>query len=422
MLERQVLSSLIRRDAWLKYGGLFDTHFFSTEVYRTLFQMIRSFWSGYDGDAGEIPKALLTANIESEITSSDTEATLKKTLSLLYADEYDHDLVDGLVRDVLSRWRTQDYLVSAAQELEDGGLDLHALSSKLSTLARATEQEREEEEHPVDELLALVTAETTETVYPTGLSDLDFQLRGGLWAGEEGIVLAPSFRGKTWALVHFGCESLSRGTPVQHHTCEISRRRTAIRYYQNLLNKSRLQVLEHPDEAQDKLKEMLLPRWSIKDWSGSAPTTARIRREVQEFVEVCDVPPLIVIDYIDLVLPADRRLEGRFALTAVAQELREIAAEFGVGVWTATQANRPSWTKSNVEMSDVSEAIGKVEKADVIITLNQTSEEKACGTMRFNIEKARERVISQHIIPSIALSEVQRFADVTDGMDGGDAR
>lgn len=417
MLERQVLSSLIRRDAWLRFGGLFDAHFFSTEVYRTLFRMIRSFWAGYEGEAPEIPKALLFAKIEGEITSPDEEATLKKTLDLIFNEEHDLELVDGLVRDVLFRWRTQDYLVSAAQELEDGGLDLHSLASKLSTLARATELEREEEPDLVEEALALLEAESTGIVYPTGLADLDFQLRGGLWAGEEGILLAPSFRGKTWALVHFGAVSLRSGTPIQHHTCEISRRRTAIRYYQNLLRKSRLQILEHPDESRDLLQEMELPRWSIKDWSGSAPTTARIRREVQEFVEKCDVPPLIVIDYIDLVLPADRRLEGRFALTAVAQELREIAAEFGVGVWTATQANRPSWSKNNIEMSDVSEAIGKVEKADVILTLNQTAEEKSCGTMRFNIEKARERVISKHIIPTVALSEIQRFEDVTDGFD-----
>jgi KaiC/GvpD/RAD55 family RecA-like ATPase len=415
MLERQVLTSLIRRDAWLRFGGLFDAHFFSTETYRTIFRMIRSFWAGYDGDATEIPKALLFGKIESEVKSDDTEATLKKTLDLIFEDDLDFELVDGLVRDVLFRWRTQDYLVSAAQELEDGGLDLHSLVSKFNALARATEAEQEDEPSLVDEALALLESEAASHVYPTGLAELDFQLKGGLWAGEEGIILAPSFRGKTWALVHFGAEALRQGTPVQHHTCEISRRRTGIRYYQNLLNSSRLQILEHPVTVAEKLQDLSLPQWSIKDWSGSAPTTSKIRREVQDFVEKCDKPPLIVVDYMDLTLPADRKLEGRFALTAVAQELREIAAEFGVGLWTATQANRPSWSKSHVEMSDVSEAIGKVEKADLIVTLNQTSEEKSCGTMRFIIEKARERVISKHIIPTVALSEVQRFDDVPDG-------
>lgn len=415
MLERQILTALIRKDSWLKYGGLFATHFFSTDSYRVLYSIIERCWSGYEGSSEVLPKNLMVARIEEETPTPEHEGSLKRTLDLLLEEDYDEDLVDGLVRDVLYRWRTQDFLVSAAQELEDGSLDLYSLAAKLSALARATDSETEEETSLVEEASTLLADEAVGTVYTTGLEGLDLQLKGGLWAGEEGIVLAPSFRGKTWALVHFGVTSLLRGTPVQHHTCEISRRRTAIRYYQSMLSKGRLWILDNRMETQARLEEFNLPKWSIKDHSGGVITTARIRKEVSEFVDQCDSPPLIVIDYIDLIAPANRKLEGRFALTAVAQELREIAAEFGVGVWTATQANRPSWDKSIVKMSDVSEAIGKVEKADVIVTLNQTAEEKACGTMRFVIEKARERVISTHIIPSVAISETQQFKDVTDG-------
>lgn len=415
MLERQILAALLRKDSWIRYGGLFATHFFSTETYRSLFQLIERTWAGYEGDSDIIPKNLLIARIEDNSPSPEREGSLKRTLDLLLEEEYDEELVDGLVKDVLYRWRTQDFLVSAAQELEDGQLDLYALSAKLSALARATDTESSEEGNLVEEASDLLTDETTGVVYTTGLAELDFQLKGGLWAGEEGIVLAPSFRGKTWALVHFGATALKRGTPVQHHTCEISRRRTAIRYFQSMLGRSRLWVLENPAETQAALKSLSLPEWSIRDHSGGSITTARIRKEVAEFVDKCDDPPLIIVDYIDLIAPSNRKLEGRFALTAIAQELREIAAEFGVGVWTATQANRPSWDKQVVKMSDVSEAIGKVEKADVIVTLNQTADEKACGTMRFVIEKARERVVSTHIIPAVALSETQQFADVTDG-------
>lgn len=419
MLERQILAALIRQDSWLKYGGLFAAHFFSTDTYRQLYSLIERTWSGYEGTSTVIPRNLLTARIEETALTPEHEGSLKKTLDLLLEEDFDAELVDGLVKDVLYRWRTQDFLVSAAQELEDGGLDLYSLSSKLSALARAVDAESVEEDSLIDSALSLLEEESVGTVYTTGLEELDFQLKGGLWEGEEGIVIAPSFRGKTWALVHFGATSLLGGTPVQHHTCEISRRRTAIRYYQSMLTKGRLWILENKTETQAMLRDRNLPEWSIRDHSGGCVTTSRIRKEVGEFVDKCDTAPLIVIDYIDLLAPSNRKLEGRFALTAIAQELREIAAEFGVGLWTATQANRPSWDAAIVKMSDVSEAIGKVEKADVIITLNQTAEEKACSAMRFVIEKARERVLSKHIIPSVALSETQQFRDVTDGFDGG---
>lgn len=415
MLERTVLTSLLHREHWLKFGGLFDTHFFSTESYRDLFDLVRSIWGEYDGDAVDIPKEILFSRIENRATSPEKEEVLKKTVELCLSSEIDQDLLEQTVQDVLLQWRTKDYLVSAAQDLETGVVDLYALSSKFLSLAKAVEAEREVEESLVEDASAVLRSENLVRTYSTGLEELDDQLGGGLWAGEEGIIIAPSFRGKTWALVHIGATNLRAGVPVQHHTHEISRRRVAIRYYQSILTKKRLWVMANPDEVTNQLRSLDLPRWSIRDHSSGGVSTAKIRKEVGEFVELCDSPPLIIVDYLDLIAPADRRLEGRFALTAVAQELREIAAEFNVGIWTATQANRPSWEKRDVRMSDVSEAIGKVEKADVIITLNQTAEEKLCSTMRWYVDKARERVVKKPECAALAMSEEQQFLDLPDG-------
>jgi hypothetical protein len=417
VLERSVLTALLNREAWLKYGGLFDVPFFSTDTYRGVFRLIRDTWGEYDGEATDIPQEILLARLEGESVDTDTEETYRRSLGLMFDSNHDQSMLEGLVRDALFRWRAKDYLVDAAQSLEMGELDLFALSSRFHTLAKATERETEQEESLVEDALEVLRAETGVRQYSTGLDELDAQLRGGLWASEEGVLIAPSFRGKTWALVHFGAVSLKGGIPVQHHTHEISRRRVAIRYYQNLLKKDRLWILENPDIVREALRDLELPTWSIRDHSSGGVTTAKIRKEVGDFVERVDTPPLIIVDYLDLVASADRRLEGRFALTAVAQELREIAAEFDVGIWTATQANRPSWNSQNVRMSDVSEAIGKVEKADLVVTMNQTAEEKMLGLMRFYIDKARERVVTNPTVPALALSETQRFEELPDGFD-----
>lgn len=419
MLEKSVLTALLNRDAWLQYGGLFDVPFFSTDTYRGIFRLIRDTWGEYEGEAIIIPQEILLARLEGERVDTDTEETFRRTLSLMYEGNYDQAMLEGLVRDALLRWRAKDYLVDAAQQLEMGELDLFALSSRFNTLAKATEQEREKEESLVLDASSLLQAEASVRQYSTGIDELDAQLHGGLWASEEGVLIAPSFRGKTWALIHFGAVSLKGGIPVQHHTHEISRRRVAIRYYQNLLGKDRLWILENPDLVREALRVLELPAWSIRDHSSGGVTTAKIRKEVSDFVEMVDTPPLIIVDYLDLVASADRRLEGRFALTAVAQELREIAAEFDVGIWTATQANRPSWNAPHVRMSDVSEAIGKVEKADVVVTMNQTAEEKQYGAMRFYIDKARERVVTQPEVPVLALSESQQFKAMPDSFEWG---
>lgn len=419
MLERTVLTSLLHREHWLKFGGLFDTHFFSTESYRDLFDLVRSIWGEYEGDALSVPKDILFSMIENRVNSPEKEEVLKKTVDLCLTSEVDEDMLEGMVQDVLLQWRTKDYLVSAAQELETGTVDLYGLSSKFLSLAKAVEAEQEVESSLILNAAEVLASEKAVRTYQTGLTELDDQLGGGLWAGEEGIIIAPSFRGKTWALVNIGAVNLRAGVPVQHHTHEISRRRVAIRYYQSVLGKPRLWVMSNPQEVSNELRTLNLPEWSVRDHSSGGVSTAKIRKEVGEFVDRCETPPLIIVDYLDLIAPANRKLEGRFALTAVAQELREIAAEFNVGVWTATQANRPSWEKRDVRMSDVSEAIGKVEKADVIVTLNQTAEEKLCSTMRFYVDKARERVVKQPEVAALAKSEEQQFVDLPDGFDRG---
>ena len=82
MLERQILAALIRQDSWLKYGGLFAAHFFSTDTYRQLYSLIERTWSGYEGASTVIPRNLLTARIEETALTPEHEGSLKTTLML----------------------------------------------------------------------------------------------------------------------------------------------------------------------------------------------------------------------------------------------------------------------------------------------------------------------------------------------------
>ena len=216
------------------------------------------------------------------------------------------------------------------------------------------------------------------------------------------------------ALVHLGSAALTVGKPVQHHTGEISRNRTSIRYYQSLLGRDRYWVLTHPDEVSDAMRALELGNWSIKEHTSRRASTAHIRRQVSEFVEQGNPNPLVIVDYLDLIDPTDRKMEGRFALTAVSRELREIAAEFECAVWSASQVSRGVWGSSNIRMQDVAEAIGKVEAADVVVTLNQTSEEKGVGRMRWYVDKARERVLTEPEVHTIVNTEHQSFKDALD--------
>jgi hypothetical protein len=58
-------------------------------------------------------------------------------------------------------------------------------------------------------------------------------------------------------------------------------------------------------------------------------------------------------------------------------------------VWTASQANREAIDAREFGMSSVAEDISKVMTADVVLALQQTSQEKLNHTMRIRVAKTR---------------------------------
>ena len=77
----------------------------------------------------------------------------------------------------------------------------------------------------------------------------------------------------------------------------------------------------------------------------------------------------------------------------------------------ASQSNRISYDKLLIGMADVSDSIKKVQTADVIITLNQSPEEFKNLLMRWYIDKARERELSEKEVRLKAMAPFQRFED-----------
>jgi hypothetical protein len=101
-------------------------------------------------------------------------------------------------------------------------------------------------------------------------------------------------------------------------------------------------------------------------------------------------PGLLVVDYGDLLAAPRRYDQVRHELTAIFEDLRRVAVEFQIPVWTATQANRQSIGQYNVTEKHVAEAYSKVMTCDVLLSLNQTVQEEQAGRMRIKLLKVRD--------------------------------
>lgn len=98
-------------------------------------------------------------------------------------------------------------------------------------------------------------------------------------------------------------------------------------------------------------------------------------------------PDVVIVDYADLLRGHGQ--EKRHELEGIYEDLRGLAGEYELPVWTASQANRSALEEDVIDASKVAESYGKVMVADFIISLSRKVQDKLAGTGRWHIIKNR---------------------------------
>jgi predicted glycosyltransferase len=98
-------------------------------------------------------------------------------------------------------------------------------------------------------------------------------------------------------------------------------------------------------------------------------------------------PDLVIVDYADILVGIGK--ERRFVLENVYEELRGLAGEFDVPIWTASQANRSALEEEIIDATKVAEAYSKVMIADFVMSVSRKVEDKISNTGRFHVIKNR---------------------------------
>lgn len=226
---------------------------------------------------------------------------------------------------------------------------------------------------------------------PTGLEVIDGKdiLRGGLGRGELGVVVAPTGVGKSHWLVAMGAHALKIGKNVVHYTFELTETAVGLRYDSNLCG---IPANDVPDMKEDVLKTyegMDLGRLIIKEYPTGAATVQTLRSHIEKLNLKGFVPSLIIIDYADIMRSSRTFDSLRHELKLVYEELRNLAMELNIPIWTASQSNREGSNADVVGLENMSEAYGKAMVADVVMSLSRKPSEKAEGSGRLFVAKNR---------------------------------
>ena len=228
--------------------------------------------------------------------------------------------------------------------------------------------------------------EAVRHVQPTPWEVINELTDGGLGKGELGVMVAPAGIGKSWALMNIGADAVKKGKTVLHYTLELNEAYVGLRYdsvITGIANQNLKHYQEDIKEQLSKIKGELI----IKHYPTKTVSVMGIRGHVEKCIMQGKKPDVIIVDYADLLRGHGQ--EKRHELEGIYEDLRGMAGEYEIPVWTASQANRSALEEDVIDASKVSESYGKVMVADFVLSLSRKVQDKLAGTGRWHVIKNR---------------------------------
>ena len=222
----------------------------------------------------------------------------------------------------------------------------------------------------------------------TGWQEIDQVCKGGLGAGELGVVSAPTGAGKSMVLVHLGTEALKLGKCVIHYTLELADSVVASRYDSCMTGINLSDLYSFKEQIFDTVQN-LAGKLIVKEYPTKSASTNTIKLHLEKLKMRGFKPDMIIVDYGDLLKPISNQREKRQELETIYEELRGIAQENNCPVWTASQTNRSGLNAEVITMESISEAFNKCFVADFIFSVSRTIEDKTTNSGRIFIAKNR---------------------------------
>ena len=238
----------------------------------------------------------------------------------------------------------------------------------------------------------------TEQKIPFDLELMNKITRGGIPRKTLNICMAPTGKGKSIFLCHHSANCLTQGLNVLYITMEMAEERIAERIDANLLDISLddIQTLSKPvfESKIQKLRQKTLGKLIIKEYPTSSAHAGHFRALLSELkIKKNFVPDVVVIDYLNICassrLKMGNNVNTNSYVKSIAEELRGLAVEQNVAMFSATQTNRGGYDNSDVELTDTAEAIALPQTVDFMFALIQDDEMEKMNQCMFKQLKNR---------------------------------
>jgi replicative DNA helicase len=366
-----------------------ENNYFENKYFKIIIQMVKEYYLKYDHTPSfDTLEQITKSELQQEIASKIVMDTIKKIKdapidgvgfvqekALKFCKQQELQKVMGKAQKIIDGGEFENY--DTLEEMVKTALQVGAKDTSMLDVFSNLDQVLEDDyRHPI----------------PMGIPGIDRLLKGGLAKGEIGVILAPTGVGKSTVLTKMANHAFNLGFNVLQIFFEDNPKVIQRKHFT-------LWTKVHPDDLSEKkdevmkrvrdIEESMPNKLIMKKLPSDTMTMLQIKNQIRKMVSDGIKVDMIVLDYIDCVVP-DKNLGDEWKSEgSVMRAFEAMCHEMNLVGWTATQGNRSSISSEVVTTDQMGGSIKKAQVGHVIISVAKTLQQKEMKLATIAITKSR---------------------------------
>jgi len=385
--QTKVLAALLTDRGFLeRIRDIIHPEFFESDANTWVSERILDYYDEYSiPPTLEVFKILIKTTVDDDIFKAVIIDQLRNIYKNLEAK--DIQFVKDQFSEFCKNQRMKSALLKSVDYMQAKNWD--AIAEEIKDAQRVGEEFDIGHEY-FDDIKARLSEEARLTVH-TPWDIINSALDGGLGPGELGVVLAPTGGGKSWMLSKIAQQAILDGKNVIHYTLELSEKYMGRRYDSIFSGIPSQNILSKKKKITRILRNIKDPgNLVIKFYPQKTVTTRTIKSHIEKLIALGKNPNLIIIDYGDLLKQSNKSSDSKYdEMGGIYDELRGMAGELQLPIWTASQTNRSAVDKQVIQADSMADSFAKAMIADFIMSVSRTNNDKVNDKARIHIVKNR---------------------------------
>ena len=366
-----------------------ESSYFDNKYFKIILQMTKEYYVKYESTPNfETLDQIVKSEISQELVAKIVVDTIKQIKNAPLEGTL---FVQEKALKFCKQQELQKAMDKAQKIINEGDFESY---DKVEGLVREALQVGERETGITDIFANLDTVldEDFRHPIPIGIPGIDKLLKGGLAKGEIGVILAPTGVGKTTILTKIANTAFNLGYNVLQVFFEDNPKIVQRKHFTLWTGIAPDDLVIHKEEVMSKINEVhetMKNELILKKLSSDSMTMNQIKNQVRKIIADGTRIDLILLDYIDCILPESTSKDEWKAEGSVMRGFESMCHELNLVGWTATQGNRSSISSDVVTTDQMGGSIKKAQVGHVIITIAKSLQQKEMNLATIAITKSR---------------------------------